>query len=91
MKTGVDIAGETSGIVFKYDNYNELEQATSGLHGLGIDGAAGQTHGVGQILGIVVTLGGREVEAAAMAADAGTDILDALFNELGNPCGVCRN
>jgi len=29
MKTGVDIAGETSGIMFKYDSYNELEQATS--------------------------------------------------------------
>lgn len=29
MKTGVDMSGETSGIMFKYDSYNELEQATS--------------------------------------------------------------
>ena len=29
MKTGIDISGETSGIMFKYDSYNELEQATS--------------------------------------------------------------
>lgn len=29
MKTGVDMAGETTGIMFKYDLYNELEQATS--------------------------------------------------------------
>ena len=28
-KTGVDMYGETSGIMFKYENYNELEQATS--------------------------------------------------------------
>ena len=29
MKTGIDMAGETNGIVFKYDSFNELEQATS--------------------------------------------------------------
>jgi stage V sporulation protein D (sporulation-specific penicillin-binding protein) len=29
MKTGIDISGETSGIMFKYSAYNELEQATS--------------------------------------------------------------
>ena len=29
MKTGIDISGETSGIIFDYDKYNELEQATS--------------------------------------------------------------
>ena len=29
MKTGVDMYGETTGIMFKYDSYNELEQATS--------------------------------------------------------------
>ena len=28
-KTGVDMYGETNGIMFKYDSYNELEQATS--------------------------------------------------------------
>ncbi|MBR3890621.1 MAG: stage V sporulation protein D [Bacilli bacterium] len=28
-KTGVDMYGETSGIMFKYESYNELEQATS--------------------------------------------------------------
>lgn len=28
-KTGVDMYGETNGIMFKYENYNELEQATS--------------------------------------------------------------
>ena len=28
-KTNVDLPGETSGIFFKYENFNELEQATS--------------------------------------------------------------
>ena len=27
-KTGVDLTGESSGIMFSYDNFNEVEQAT---------------------------------------------------------------
>ena len=59
-----------------------------GLHGLGIECTTGKTHGVGQILGIGMALGGREVEATAVAADAGLDIIQSVLNQLGDPLGV---
>ena len=61
-----------------------------GLHCFGINGAASQAHGILQVLGIGVTLGLGEIEAAIVAADAGTDILQPLLNQLGNPFGVSQ-
>ena len=58
------------------------------LHRLGVESAACKSHGVGEILGVCVTLRGREVEASRVTADAGLDVLDAVFNELGDPFGV---
>ena len=60
------------------------------LHGLGIQRATGKTHGIGQILGVGMTIRGREVEAAGMAANTGTNVLQALLDQLCDPLGVCQ-
>ena len=65
-----------------------LDVVLFGLHGLGVDGTAGQTHSVGQILGVVMSLGGGEVEAAAVAADAGADVLQTILDQLSDPFRV---
>ena len=58
------------------------------LHGLGIERAARKTHSIGKILSICVTLGGGEVEAAAVTADAGLYLLKPILDKLGYPLGV---
>ena len=35
-----------------------------------------------------MTLGGGEVEAACVTADAGTDVLESVLNKLCDPLGV---
>ena len=58
------------------------------LHGLRVDGAARQPHGVGQILIVGVTLVMAEIETAVVAADAGFDVLDPILDQLGHPFTV---
>ena len=36
----------------------------------------------------LAVVGGGEIEAAAVAADAGTDILQAILQQLGDPLGI---
>ena len=59
-----------------------------GLHGLRIERTARKTHGICQILGVGMSLGTREIEAAGMAADTGLDILKSVLDQLGHPFGV---
>ena len=58
------------------------------LHGFGVQRAAGKTHGIGQILRVGVTLGGGEIKAACVAADARLDIFKSVLDQLGHPFGV---
>ena len=58
------------------------------LHRLGVDGAAGQTHGIGQILAVGVTLSRGEIETTRVTADAGTDVLQTVLNQLGDPLRI---
>ena len=58
------------------------------LHGLGIERAARESHGIGKILSIVMSLGGREIEASTMTADTGLDILESVIDKLGDPLGI---
>ena len=58
------------------------------LHGLGVECATCKAHGVGKVLSVVVSLGGREVEASCVTADTRLDVIESVLDKLGDPLGV---
>ena len=62
-----------------------LDMVFLGLHRFGIQSTACQSHSIGQILGVGVSLGGGEVKASGMTADAGLDVLETVLNQFGDP------
>ena len=58
------------------------------LHCFGIQSASRKSHGVRQILGVCVTLGGGEIEASCVTANAGLDVLKTVLDQLGDPLGI---
>ena len=59
-----------------------------GLHGLGVESTSRESHSIGKILSICVSLGGREVKAACVTADARLDVLKSVLNKLCDPLGI---
>ena len=65
-----------------------LDAVLLGLHGPGVQGAAGHVNGIHQILVVGGPLVAGHGEAGVVTADAGLDVLLPLLHELGDPGGV---
>ena len=61
-----------------------------GLHYAGNQCAACQTSGVAEVLIICVSFVAGEVEAAVVAADTRSDVLQTVFDQLGDPLAVSQ-